>query len=236
MGNVKVARVSAVKVCLFQLMICVGGTLGAVAAHGSEALFKYQGKGVTKKDLPVGDQQKISELEAQFHTQLTQLVEEVALNHHLENLAKKLGKTRTDVENSLLAVTGPTDEEVKQWFDQNKDRIPPDYGFDKVKEEIRRYLSQEKSTKKRSELLAGLTKSGDIQLMLKEPDVIPVTIDTAGRPVLGDVKAPVTIVEFADYQCPHCQAAGKVLKETIKKYPGNPISIMVLISISSRSR
>lgn len=35
----------------------------------------------------------------------------------------------------------------------------------------------------------------------------PIEVDIAGRPALGDDKAPVTIVEFTDYQCPFCQRA-----------------------------
>jgi protein-disulfide isomerase len=32
-------------------------------------------------------------------------------------------------------------------------------------------------------------------------------------PVLGDAKAPVVLVEFSDYQCPHCAVAAKPLRE-----------------------
>lgn len=65
------------------------------------------------------------------------------------------------------------------------------------------------------------------------PSGEPVEVDVSGSPVLGQASAPVTIVEFSDYQCPFCRkfwseaymqlkseyiATGKV-KLVFKDYP-----------------
>ena len=39
-------------------------------------------------------------------------------------------------------------------------------------------------------------------------------------PTLGDPKAPVVVVEFSDFQCPHCAAAQKPLKDLVLSLPG----------------
>lgn len=45
------------------------------------------------------------------------------------------------------------------------------------------------------------------------------SVTTLGNPVLGDKKAPVTIVEFTDYQCPFCQGFySRAFKELKKQY------------------
>jgi protein-disulfide isomerase len=36
---------------------------------------------------------------------------------------------------------------------------------------------------------------------------------------LGDARAPVAVVEFSDYQCPHCAAAVKPLRELVRALP-----------------
>lgn len=44
-------------------------------------------------------------------------------------------------------------------------------------------------------------------------------IDIVGAPVRGDPKAPVTIVEFSDFECPHCRMAEPVLKGLLQEMP-----------------
>ena len=38
---------------------------------------------------------------------------------------------------------------------------------------------------------------------------------------IGPANAPVTLVEFGDYQCPHCRAAHPVVKSLIEEFGGN---------------
>lgn len=39
------------------------------------------------------------------------------------------------------------------------------------------------------------------------------------EPILGDPNAPIMVVEFADFGCPHCAMAGKELHELVEAYP-----------------
>ncbi|GAC1555211.1 MAG: hypothetical protein NVS2B9_19300 [Myxococcales bacterium] len=39
-------------------------------------------------------------------------------------------------------------------------------------------------------------------------------------PVLGDAKSPLAVVEFSDFQCPHCAAAAKPLRELVERERG----------------
>ncbi len=64
---------------------------------------------------------------------------------------------------------------------------------------------------------------------LQQPFVVPleavtgeiVTIDVAGRPFRGPPDAPVTFVEFVDYQCPFCgHHAREILPQVLSEYEG----------------
>ena len=48
----------------------------------------------------------------------------------------------------------------------------------------------------------------------------PVKLSTKGRVTFGEAKAPVTIVEFADFQCYYCSQASKSMKKLVEKYNG----------------
>lgn len=55
-----------------------------------------------------------------------------------------------------------------------------------------------------------------IEQQFKNPTVVPV----GGSPVKGPKDAPITIIEFSDFQCPYCSRANNTVEEVLKKYPG----------------
>ena len=50
-----------------------------------------------------------------------------------------------------------------------------------------------------------------------DSDVIPIGTSY----VLGSATAPITIVEFSDFQCPFCERGGKTVKDLVAKYPND---------------
>jgi protein-disulfide isomerase len=47
----------------------------------------------------------------------------------------------------------------------------------------------------------------------------PVSIPVAGAPSLGPSNAPITLVEFSDFQCPYCIAAVPQIRAVMSDYP-----------------
>ena len=45
------------------------------------------------------------------------------------------------------------------------------------------------------------------------------TLPTAHSPIKGNKDAPVTVVEFSDFQCPYCSRLQPILQQVLKAYP-----------------
>ena len=56
---------------------------------------------------------------------------------------------------------------------------------------------------------------------VQQPSILdaPVSIPVAGAPQRGPANAPITIVEFSDFQCPYCAAAVPQIDALLKDYP-----------------
>jgi protein-disulfide isomerase len=59
-----------------------------------------------------------------------------------------------------------------------------------------------------------------LKVYLTEPEPPVYNISTNGHPSFGPADAPVTVVEFTDFQCPFCAKAAPGLKQLADAYPG----------------
>ena len=110
----------------------------------------------------------------------------------------------------------PTDAEITKFYEENKARINTD--LEKVRFQISSYLQERDRERLENELSARLRKGADIRWLIREP-VQPVqAVSVDDDPARGEVNAPVTIVEFTDFQCPSCAAMHPVLEEVLKSY------------------
>ena len=55
----------------------------------------------------------------------------------------------------------------------------------------------------------------------RKPDTTVYDVKIGDSPVLGSKDAPVTIVEFSDFQCPFCHREYPVLKKVLEEYPND---------------
>jgi len=102
---------------------------------------------------------------------------------------------------------------------------PYEYFKQVIDEELKRAEPFLKTDLKGDSLYSKLIKNGLITIkkrsrVKEDPDKIYNIPLTGKEPVLGDAKAPITIIEFSDFQCPYCHRASKTMNKLIEKYRG----------------
>jgi protein-disulfide isomerase len=141
----------------------------------------------------------------------------------VERLFQKEASERGVTQAALLKaevdakVTPPTAGDVKTVYEQNRAAAGTRTFADLapvIERSLREHRLAERAAQFRDELKA---KTG-VKVTLDAPRVA-VTVP-ADAPTLGPASAPVTIVEYLDYQCPYCHRAQGVVDEVLNRYPG----------------
>ena len=189
------------------------------AAEGASVenaqLFSAFGKTYSANDLTLAQKQAAYEAELARYESLKGVVDAFLLDNFIADEMRNSKKSREEVERALFTSGEPTEADTKAWFEKNKDRIP--YEYEKIKGEIAKVLKNEQSGQKRTAIIARLKEQGKFKLLLATPQAPQAEIATTGFPAKGNPAARVKIVEFADYQCGHCRAAFKIMKEVVER-------------------
>ena len=64
----------------------------------------------------------------------------------------------------------------------------------------------------------------------------PRTINIQNRPVFGDARAPITVVMFADFECPHCRAEFPEVRKTVAQFHKRAKLVFKHFPLNSHSR
>ena len=121
-------------------------------------------------------------------------------------------------------VRPPTEAEVAKFYEENKARINGD--LNSVRNNIALYLQDQNKQRLEGELSDRLRKNAKVQWLMTEPPQPVQNVSVDDDPSRGAASAPVTIVEFTDFQCPACAAMHPVLEEVLKSY-GDKVRFVV---------
>jgi protein-disulfide isomerase/Spy/CpxP family protein refolding chaperone len=140
--------------------------------------------------------------------QLDRLLDDRALQ--LEAAARGASKESVLAEITVPAVT---EDAVRAYYEANRARTTK--SLDELRPEITQYLANQYNTNATRAFYDSLRARHRVTESLP-PFRLPVA---ATGPSLGKESAPVTIVEFGDFQCPYCRQVEDTLRAVLANHP-----------------
>jgi protein-disulfide isomerase len=160
--------------------------------------------------------QLISQAQHEYGSAYHELVQK-DLQDYLDRRALELeaAERGTTTEALLGEVKAPpvSDDEAHALYEAHKNDIHQPY--EKVEGEIRQYLAKQRNDTALRSFYDELRRKHAIAATL-QPYRVPVA---ATGPVRGKASAPITIIEFADFQCPYCREAEASLHAVLSRHP-----------------
>lgn len=186
---------------------------GVLARVGGQAITKEKVEAAAAAELTAVDRQRHEIL---FNTLRTQVDEQL-----IELEAKKRGISTTDLLNT--EVTGKTaavtDADVDAFYQERQAQIRRPK--EQVADQIRQFLAQQRQEEARGALLEKLQAEYAVEYLM-QPYRVTVTGD---GPKKGPDGAPVTIVEFSDFECPYCSRVNPTIDQVRSTY-GDKVQVV----------
>lgn len=143
---------------------------------------------------------------------LDEMIGEILLNKAAAGRGVSLDELLAqEVEAKLVP---PADADAKQVYEQVKGRYPNRTEAD-LTVEIKASQRQQRYQMRRQEFVRELRDKASVKVMLDPPRV---AVDAGNGPAKGPQTAPVTLVEFSDFQCPYCGRVFPTLKRIEDRY------------------
>ena len=210
-------RKSLICLALISTSLCLGGRAQDSSKPERQPLAAVAGQPIYEEDLLplIGNQ--LQQLQSQEFELKSRALDILISQRVLQMEADKKGTTleKLVAEQVDSKVPEPTEGEVEAFYLAQRDHLSRPY--EEVKDQLRDGLKQTKLQQARQNYAKSMRLSADVAIVFS-PARTEVGFDPAR--VRGDASAPVTIVEFADFQCPYCLKSYPVMKELLAKYKG----------------
>jgi protein-disulfide isomerase len=211
---------------IFLVAMTIALTASAQSSSTRAAVVK--GEVITEDQVAraaAGDLQKLEanrpQLQAAYAKEKLQLMWK-ALDSIIEDkvLAAEAAELKMTKEQLLDAevesnIPTPSPADVDAFYEANKAQIPTPKA--QALPQVRQFMIDQRRRQLRQPLIQRLKQKYGVTTYL---DPVRAEIATAGHPSRGPANAPVTIVEFADFECPFCGGLFPQLKLIEESYAG----------------
>lgn len=235
-----VAAVTAA--CKPQAVAPSAGTKASPNIAGSPVVASVNGDPITEAEVNLRAADRLVQIRQEEYEARNDAISDIVAERLLEREARGRRLTvqallQREVE-AKAAPVSPTD--ATALYEQNKARFVGQ-SREKAIAGIEKALRQRSSTERLAAYRKELRAAAAVTVSLQPPRLdlaLP-----ASSPARGPTKAPVTLIEFADYQCPFCRQAEDTVAAVLKEYEGKvrfvhgdfPLSIHDRADVAARA-
>ncbi|MAI26708.1 MAG: thioredoxin domain-containing protein [Myxococcota bacterium] len=140
------------------------------------------------------------------------IINEIVQERLVSQAASDAGLSQEEwVVQATAAMPGISDEEIASFFEENKGRLGPEPQLEQFQDRIRSFLE----TRRSDSIYDSLYESAEVVVVLERERVQVAAVGAS----MGPENAPVTIVEFSDFECPYCSRVVPTIKQIAAQYP-----------------
>jgi protein-disulfide isomerase len=194
-----------------------GGGDGASGAPGDEVVAYIGEDTITMAELEERAKPELVKLEIEKYEKMREVLDQMTLERVIVKEAEEIGLTPEELiaAETTDKVSDPSEEEIERFYKRNQERMG-NRPLEEMREAIVQTIRNNKATAYREQYFIKLKHSKGLRVVFDPPraEVEPLADELAR----GDENAPVTIVEYADFECPYCKRLHTTMERLLVEY------------------
>jgi len=208
---------------VFPALLSCAGLLVGCAPHGDPSpAATLDGQTIHVGELDTWIKQQLwdqatgGEEPAKLHALRLKALDSMINQRLVEAAAKSRGvDADTLLKNEAQGRIHVSEADIQHFYDKNRTRMGG-HSLAEAREQIQAHLERQQSSAATRAFLQELRQKANVEVLLPQPRVKV----AADGPAEGPADAPITIIEFSDFQCPYCRRAEPILEQVMQHYPG----------------
>lgn len=186
------------------------------AANNSGVLARLNGQPITDAEVTERIKDRLQKIDSQIYEIKKSGLDDMVEEKLLESTATK---RKVSVDDLIRAevdgkIGEPSQSETEAFYNMYKARLN-NQPLASVKEELIKQIKLQKRGSIYNGFISDLKKQAKLEIYMKRPRI---NVATDGDPAKGNPKAPITLIEFSDFQCPFCKRGRLVIQQILDTY------------------
>jgi protein-disulfide isomerase len=210
--------------CFLSVIACTACAQASDSGQPEEprVVAQFGDQVITEADLEANEalQRQLIAVRQQEYEITRQHLERMVFDRLLDQAAEEAGIPRAEYvqQNVDSQIPEPADAQVNALLNQYRARLDPDP--DKARQQVVDALKQQNRARVEAGVREQMFRSAGVSILL-EPLRFEVEVADSSPSRGGGADAPVTLIEYTDFQCPFCTRVQPTLDTIVSRYGDN---------------